>query len=139
MPKLSIHPGDSGDEAVGFDGAKNRAGLGIDLMDLPIPMLPDPQRSFRPREPRIATTAGRWESGEHTAGLWIDLMDAILGNLKEVLPIECSSRMRSDIKRALHFPTRRIERVQLVSRGEPDVLPVIGNTMHLLGTRKGAI
>src|ERR1700721_333002 len=32
VPKLSVHPGDAGDEAVGLDGAKNRPGPGIDLM-----------------------------------------------------------------------------------------------------------
>jgi hypothetical protein len=66
-------------------------------------------------------------------------MDPILGNLKKVLPIECSSRVRSDIKRALHLPTRRIERVQLVPRSEPDVLPVIRDTINSVGTREGAI
>jgi hypothetical protein len=66
-------------------------------MDLAIPILPDPQRTFGPREPRVAATARRWDGAEHTAGLWIDLMDAILSNLKKVLPVECSSRMRSDI------------------------------------------
>src|SRR5215831_6223529 len=51
VPELAIDPGDPGDEAVGLDGAKNRAGIGINLMDLPIPILPDPERPFGPREP----------------------------------------------------------------------------------------
>jgi hypothetical protein len=33
-------------------------GLGIDLMDLPAPIVPHPQRPFRPREPRVAAAAG---------------------------------------------------------------------------------
>src|SRR4029453_15653727 len=37
VPELSIDPGNPGDEAVGLDRAKNRACLGIDLMDLPVP------------------------------------------------------------------------------------------------------
>ena len=34
MPKLSVDPRDPGDDSVGFDGAKNRSGLGIELDDL---------------------------------------------------------------------------------------------------------
>src|ERR1700679_4396993 len=41
VPEISVHPGDSGDEAIGFDGAKNRPGLGVDLMDLPVSILTD--------------------------------------------------------------------------------------------------
>src|SRR6516225_10763694 len=33
VPHLAIDPGHAGDEAVGFDGAKDRSGLGIDLVD----------------------------------------------------------------------------------------------------------
>jgi hypothetical protein len=81
VPELAVDPGDPGDEAVGLEGAKKRACLGIDLMDLPVPILPNPERPFGPREPR-ATTAGRRDCGEHTAGLRIELLDAILGELK---------------------------------------------------------
>ena len=40
MPELSIDPSDPCDETIGLDGAKNIPGLGIDLMDLPVPILP---------------------------------------------------------------------------------------------------
>ena len=42
--------------------------LGIDLMDLPAPMLPHPERPFGTRAP-ITAAAGRQDRGEHTAGL----------------------------------------------------------------------
>ena len=58
VPELSVDPGDSGDEAVGLDGAKNRPGLGIDLMDLPVPILPHPERPFGPREPKSPPPPG---------------------------------------------------------------------------------
>src|SRR5262249_38911876 len=87
VPKLAVDPGDPGDEAVGLDGAKYSPGLGIDLIDFPVPILPHPQRPFGPREPRITAAAGRRDRGEHTAGLRIDLLDAILGELKQVLPV----------------------------------------------------
>src|SRR6266540_4792905 len=73
VPELSVDPGDPGDEAVGVEGAKNRACLGIDLINLPVPILPHPERPFGPREPR-ATAAGRRDRGEHTARLRIDLL-----------------------------------------------------------------
>jgi hypothetical protein len=78
---------------VRFDGAKNRASLGIDLMDLPIPILPDPERPFRPRQLRVTTSVWRGDRGEHSAGVGIDLMNVILGNLKQVFAIESCSCM----------------------------------------------
>src|SRR4029450_4557073 len=88
VPELSVDPGDPGDEAVGLDGAKNGPVLGIDLRDLPAPGLPPPERPFGPREPRVTAAAERRDRGEHTAGLRIDLLDAILGELKQVLTVE---------------------------------------------------
>jgi hypothetical protein len=74
MPKVSIDPSDPGDEAVGFDGAKNGACLGINLIDLSIPILPDPESTFGPREARVAATAGRRDRREHSATLQIELL-----------------------------------------------------------------
>src|SRR6266567_4535835 len=139
VPELAVDPGDPGDDAVGLDGAKNRPGFGIDLMDLPAPMLPHPERPFGPREPRVTAAARRRDRREHTAGLRIDLLDAILGDLKQVLTVEGRSCVRGDINRAQHLPTRRIEGVQLVSGSKPDVLTVKRNPMHEVDTRKGSI
>src|SRR5216684_3851123 len=91
VPELAVDPGDPGDDAVGLNGAKYRPCLGIHLMDLPAPMLPHPERPFGPREPRVTAAARRWDRREYTAGLRIDLLDAILGDLIEVLPIEGGS------------------------------------------------
>src|SRR5262245_35021569 len=84
VPELSVDPGDPGDETVGLDRAENRACLGIDLMDLSFPILPDPERPFGPRQPRVAAAAGRRDRGEHAARRRIDLVDAILGDLIQV-------------------------------------------------------
>jgi hypothetical protein len=73
VPKLAVDPGDPGDEAVGRDGAENRPCLGIDLMNLPVPILPHPERPFGPGEPRVTAAAGCGDRGEHTASLRIDL------------------------------------------------------------------
>ena len=52
VPELAVDPGDAGDEAVGLDGAKDRAGLGIDLMDLPVRDAVPPRACLRPRRAR---------------------------------------------------------------------------------------
>src|SRR5262249_28958779 len=138
-PELSVDPGDPGDEAVGLDGAKNRPCLGIDLMDFPVLILPHPERPFGPREPRVTAAAGPRDRGEQTAGLRIDLLDATLGDLKQVLAVEGCSCMRGDINRAQRLPARRIEGVQLVSGSKPDLLTVIRDPMHAVDTWKGSI
>src|SRR5216684_973618 len=139
VPELSVDPRDPGDETVGFDRAENRPRFGIDLMDLPVSILPDPERTFGPREPRVATAAGRRDRGEHAAGLRIDLLDASLGDLKQVPAVEGRSRMRGDIDRAHRLPARRIEGGQLVSSGKPDVLAVIRDPTHVVDTREGSV
>src|SRR5258708_1674078 len=139
VPELSVDPGDPGDEAVGLDGAKNRPCVGIDLIDLPVPILPDPERPFGPSEPRVTAAAWRRNRGEHIAGLGIDFLDAILGELKQVLAVEGRSCMRGDSDRAQYLPARRIQSVQLVSSRKPDVLAVIRDAMHVVGTRKGSV
>ena len=82
VPELAIHPRNPGDEAVRFNRAKNRSGLGIDLVNLTIAIFSDPERSFGPSEPRVPPAARRRDGGDHPAGLWIDLLDAILGELE---------------------------------------------------------
>jgi hypothetical protein len=108
-------------------------------MDLPVAILPHPERPLGPREPRVTAAAGRRDGGEHTAGLRVDLLDAILGELKQVLAVEGRSCIRGDIDLAQRLAARRIEGVQLVSGSEPDVLTVIRDSMHGLDTRKGSI
>src|SRR6267142_713590 len=139
VPELSVDPGDPRDEAVGLDRAKNRACLGIHLKDLPVSILPHPERAFGPGEPRVTAAAGCRDRGEHTAGLRIDLLDAILGELKQMLAVEGRSCMRGDIDRAQHLPAHGIEGVQLISGSKPDVLTVIREPMHAVCTRKGSI
>ena len=87
-------------------------------------MLPYPQRPFGHASPEFPAAAGRRDRGEHTAGLRIDFLDAILGDLKQELTVEGRSCVRGDIDRAQHLAARRIERVQLVSASKPDVLTV---------------
>ena len=130
VPELSVDPSDTGHKTVGLDGAKDRSRVGIDLMDLPVAILPDPERPFGPRKPRVTAAARRRDGGKHTAALRIDFLDAILGDLKQVLAVEGCSGMRSDIDRAHCLPACRIEGIQLISGCKPDVLTIIGDSMH---------
>src|SRR5205807_10163020 len=100
MPQLAVDPGHSGNEAVGLDGAKDSPGLRIDLMDLPLPILSYPGRPLGPREPGVAAAAGRRNRREDTAGLRIDLLDAILEQLKQMLAVERRARMGGNLDRA---------------------------------------
>jgi hypothetical protein len=139
VPEISVDPGDPGDEAIGFDGAKNRPGVRIDLMDLPVSLLPHPERPFGPRQARVTAAARRRDRGENTAALRIDLLDAILGELVQVLTVEGRSGMRGDIDRAQYLAARRIDGVQLVAGRKPNPLTVIRDSIDAGGTRKGTI
>jgi hypothetical protein len=139
VPELAVDPGDTGNDAIGFDGAKNGSRFGIDLMDLPASVLPHPERPFSPRKARVTAAARCRDRREHTARLRIDLLDAILRDLKQVLAVEGGSCMRGDIDRAHRLSTLWIEGVQLISGRKPDVLTVKRHAMHVAGARKGAI
>ena len=139
VPELSVDPRHAGDEPVGRDGAKNRARFRIDLIDLPLAMMPHPQRSLGPREPRVAAIAGRRDGAKHAAGLRVDLLDLLLGELKEMLPVERRPSMCGDVDRAHHLTARRIERGELVSGGEPHVLTVVRDSAHIVETRKRSV
>src|SRR5262249_1991983 len=137
VPKLSIDPGNSGDVAVGLDRAKNSTCLGIKLMHLPVPMLPHPKCPLGPCEAR--GIAGRRDCRQHATGGRIDFLDAILGDLKQVLTIESRSCMRGNINRTQRLAARRVDRVQLISASKPDLLTVKRDSAHVFNTRKGSI
>ena len=130
--------GRAGDEAIGLDGAKNRSGLRIDLMDFPVSILPDPKRPFGPGESRAAA-AGRRDGGEHAPGLRIDFLDSLVRELKQVPAVESRSRVRGDIDRAQRFPALGIEGVELVSRRKPHAFTVKRHTIHTVDARKRSI
>src|SRR6185312_10774405 len=97
VPELAVRPRDARDESIGLDGAQNRPGRRIDLMDLAGAILSDPERPFGPCQPRVAARAGRRNGGQYSAGLRVDFLDAALGDLKEVAAVKGRSRMCGDI------------------------------------------
>jgi hypothetical protein len=139
VPEVSVDPGNSGDEAVGLDGAKNRPSVGIDLIDLSLAILAHPERPFGPSESRV--TAAPWSGyrRQNLAGLGIYLLDAILGYLIQVLAIKGRACVRCYVDRAQWLSTRWIESVQFVSGREPDVLAVIRNSTHAVDPWKWTV
>src|SRR5258708_3736886 len=93
-----------------------------------------PAPSAAPERP---IAARRRDGGEHAAGLRIDLLDAILGDLKQVPAVEGGSGMPRDLDRAHHLAARRIQGVHLIAGREPDMPAVEGDPGHLVDTRKG--
>src|SRR5665213_1191640 len=139
VPELAIDPGHAGDDTVGFDGAENFSGLGIDLMDFLAAVLADPERAFRPGEAGIAAIAGRRNRRKHTAGVRIDLVDPVFGDLKQMPAVERRSGVRGDVDRAQRVAARWIERAERVSAGKPDLLAVVGDSIDAVDTGKGSI
>src|SRR5512139_1404240 len=80
VPELAVHPGHTGHEAVRINGAQNRAGLWIDLVNLALAILPNPQAPFRPGHAGGATF-GRRDGRDHAASIRVDLLNAFPGNL----------------------------------------------------------
>src|SRR5438045_784315 len=139
MPELAVDPGDAGHEALAFDGAKYRARVRIDLMDLALAVLSDPERAFGPGQSGIVTTARRGDRGEHLACCGVDLLDAILCDLEQVPAVERRARMCGDIERTRDLAVGRIETIQFVARCEPDMGAVIGDAVHGFDARKRAV
>src|SRR3546814_2987196 len=110
-----------------------------DLTVLPGTILPYPERTFGPRQSRICAAAGRRNRGEHAAAVRIDLLDAIFGELEQMLAVERRSRMRGDVDRTQCLSALRTERVQFVADGDPDMLTVIGDAAYAVDTCEGAI
>src|ERR1700758_626786 len=138
MPELSFNPADSGDEAGRLNGAKNSPTLGINLIDLPVFVLRYPETPFCPSHTG-ATAGGRLDRGDHLTGLWIDLLDAIVTDLIQVLAVESRARMCADIKRACSFPSRWVERLQIVAGCDPNLFAIKGDSVYAIDTRKGSI
>src|SRR5882762_7537569 len=83
MPECPVDPRHSRDEAVRLDRAQDRARLGVDLVDLPVAVLPDPERALCPRHARVVTLAGRRKGGDDRSGRGVDFLNAIAGELIE--------------------------------------------------------
>ena len=103
---------------------------------LPIPILADPQCPLGPCEPGVAATAGCRDRGEHLSGRRIDLLDAIVRDLKEMMPIEGCPGMRRDVEGSQRLTAPRIEGLEGLPCSKPDLLTVVGHAVHVLDAWK---
>src|SRR3546814_3277333 len=96
-------------------------------MERPTAVLPHRRRGCRRGEHRVSAAAGRRDRREHAARLRIDLLDAVLGDLKQVPAVKGGSRVRRDIYGAHRLSALQIESVQFVAGREPHMPAVEGN------------
>ena len=139
VPEFAINPGDARDKAIGFDCAEHSPGFGIDLIDLAVAILADPERPFGPGQARIPAIAGRRDRAKHVTGFGVDFSDRGFGDLEKMRPVEGRSRIRGDSERARDLPAVGIKRVQPVAGGEPDPLAVEADPVHALDFGKRAV
>ena len=104
---------------------------GIDLVDLAVAVLADPQAAFGPREARVAAGAGGRDRGHDVAGGRIDLVDARLGDLVEVLPSKAvpASQAQSSVR-----TTSPLAGSMAIS-----LAPVAAQTRRRRGSRRGSV
>src|SRR5262249_23274389 len=139
MPQLTVHPGDAGDEAVRLEGAQDSAGLRVDLVDLPLPVRPHPERPPRPGQPGVAPASRCGDGQQHSAGGGIDLLNPVVGDLVEVAPVEGSASVARDVEGAAGLAGGGVDGSELLSGGEPDVPPVEGDPGHVRLPGKGSV
>ena len=64
---------------------------------------------------------------------------AVVADLIQVLAVERGARVRADINRARGFPTRWVERPQIIAGCNPDLFAIKGDPVHAIDTRKGSV
>jgi len=69
----------------------------------------------------------------------VDFVDAILGNLEQVLTIEGGASMGGNVDRAQGLARVGVEGVDFFSAGKPYLLTVPGQAMHLVDIGKRTI
>ncbi|MOA34915.1 hypothetical protein D3C78_1563290 [compost metagenome] len=66
-------------------------------------------------------------------------MDAVFGDLEQVLPVKRGAGMGSDIDRAQHLAAFRVQGVDFAVACEPDLFAVPGDAAHVVDIGKRAI
>src|SRR5262245_5012596 len=132
VPELPVHPGDAGDESVRFDRAQDRAGLDVDLVDLPGAVLADPECSLGPGQARVAAVGRRWDGGDHLARVRIHLLNPTVRDLPEVLAVEGGAGLRGDGDFADQPAPVGFERDDALAAGEPDLGAIEGHAVDLV-------
>ncbi|MNP61255.1 hypothetical protein D3C76_1564200 [compost metagenome] len=66
-------------------------------------------------------------------------MDAVVGDLEQMLAIERGAGMGSDIDRVQQLAAFRVQGVDFAVAGEPDLFAVPGDAAHMIDLGKRAI
>jgi hypothetical protein len=127
VPELAVDPGHAGDEAVGLDRADDGPRLGVDLVDAAAAVLAHPQAALGPGEAGVAAAARRGDGPEHAARRGVDLVDALLGDLPQVLAVERGAGVGALVEPARRRAVGGIEGHQRGAGGGPDPLAVPGH------------
>src|SRR5262249_35650676 len=112
---------------------------GVDLVNLALAVMSDPERALGPGKPGVTAAGGRRDGMEHGAGLGIDLVDLALGDLEQMPAVEGGSRLGSDVDGARDLGARGVDGVDPVARSEPDLAPIIGDAADALDAFKGSV
>src|SRR6266542_1077650 len=139
VPELAVHPGNARDEAIRINRAQDRAGLGVDLADLAGAILSDPERPLGPGQARVAAVGRCRDGGHDLARAGVDLLDAVVGQLPQVLAVESSAGVGGDRELADQRAALGIERDDALAAREPDVRAVEGHAVDLVHTGIGAV
>jgi hypothetical protein len=65
-------------------------------VDLAIAVLSNPERPLGPSEARVAAVAGRWDGSDDLARAWVDLLNAVVGELPQELAVEGGAGVGGD-------------------------------------------
>src|SRR6266404_4954433 len=79
-----------------FDRAQDRAGPGVDLVDLAGAILADPERPLGPGQAGVAAVGRGRNGGDDLARARIDLLDPVAGELPEVPAVEGGAGVGGD-------------------------------------------
>jgi hypothetical protein len=107
-----------------------RRSLGVDLVDLAGAVLADPERPLGPGQARVAAVGGRGNGSDDLARAWVDLLDAVVGELPQVLAVEGGAGVGGDVELAdqraallQHFEDVRARRGSIICNERMTEIP----------------
>ncbi|MNR43546.1 hypothetical protein D3C85_1621800 [compost metagenome] len=69
----------------------------------------------------------------------VDFLDTVLGDLEQVLAIECGARVGGNIQCSHGCAARRVQGEEFSGGGKPDLFTIPGHAMHIVDAFKRPI
>src|SRR5690606_17835672 len=101
-----------------------------------VPVMRHPQHAVGPRQAGMAIAVGRRQRGQHLTCLRVDLAYLIAIDLVERLAVERRSRRAWRCNGASRRARVRINGLQAVTGGQPDMPAIVSNSVNLLHLRE---